>query len=76
MNVLRILCIYLRLYHYFCCFWSKLSTAWWLAVDITAYHPFLCCRLRFALEQMGKELAGINERHNNSISMIFKAKMI
>ncbi|MEQ6278101.1 hypothetical protein ACM26M_07420 [Kluyvera cryocrescens] len=45
-------------------------------MDITAYHPFLCCRLRFALEQMGKELAGINERHNNSISMIFKAKMI
>lgn len=41
MNVLWILCIYPWLYHYFCYFWSKLSTVLHLAVDITVNTPFL-----------------------------------
>ena len=72
MNVLRILCIYLRLYHYFCCFWTKLSTAWWLAVDIAAYPPFLCCRIPFVLKEISRASGDDSHRDYNPTDMIYK----
>ena len=76
MNVLRILCIYLRLYHYFCCFWTKLSTACWLAVDIAAYPRFLCCGMRFVLDEIRNKLIGVNHHLFIYIILFFKVKMI
>ena len=57
MNVLWILCIYPWLYHYFCCFWSKLSTALHLAVDITVNPSFYAIRCYLSPLDFGGEVS-------------------